>query len=150
MMATLAALGCRDSPTEPKGEPIGFQSLYASQYSGMETRRGEIIRDAGRWSAAWAEVHRGTSPQPPLPAVDLHSEMVILAAAGPRADSCWDLAIDSVRSGSAGIAVSAEEIRRTGCACLAVIVQPVHVVRAPRIEGPGFFDFDQRSVSVCP
>jgi hypothetical protein len=61
--------------------------------------------------------------------VDFDSEMVILSAAGPRADSCWDLAIDSVRAGSARIAVSAGEIRRTACACLA---------------------FDERSVPICP
>jgi hypothetical protein len=150
ILVLLMTLGCDDGPTEPRGEPIAFQTIYASPHSGIETRRGEIIRDPSRWSAVWEEVHRQTSPQPPLPAVDFGSDMVILAAAGMREDSCWDVAVGAVASRRGTVAVSAEEIRRTGCACLAVIVHPVHVVRATRSDGSGRFGFAQRTIPGCP
>jgi hypothetical protein len=148
--AALAVSGCSDDdPAGPRREPIAFQTLHASQFSGIGTRRGEIVRDQARWSAVWQEIHGSVTPQPPLPAVDFLAEMVILAAAGQRGDSCWDVSIRSVESGGGEVAVRADEIRRTGCGCAAVIVHPVHVVRAARADGPGQFAFESRDTPVC-
>jgi hypothetical protein len=145
----LAGAGCDESPTEPRRN-LAFQTIGFFPYSAIDNRGGEVIRDADRWSAAWAEIHSGTVPQPALPPVNFDAEMVILAAAGERPDSCWDVEIRSVEAGGGRIDVSVNEIHRTGCACLPAIVAPVHVVRAARADGAGRLSFALREIAVCP
>jgi len=140
-------LACSDTPTEPaRSKPVLFETLYLSQGSGIEARRGEVISDPNRWSAVWSEIHQGRSPQPPLPPADFERELVILAAMGSAPDSCWRIEVKSVTFPSRELEVAVEENRAPlDCACLTVIVNPVHVVRASRTaEIRARFQFDRR------
>lgn len=149
----LSLLSCSESPTEPRQrEPVAFVTVYVSSFSGVDARRGELITDSGRWSAVWSEIHRRSSPPPPLPSVDFGSEMVLFAALGQEPDACWSIGIESVEAtGDRSLQVSVAETRRPmSCACLAVVVNPVHAVRLPRRGRSASFRFDRRVLSgIC-
>ncbi len=147
LLASVMALACWDSPSEPGSrEPIPFQTLHATPFSAIEAKRGEVISDPNRWSAVWSEIHQGRTPQPPLPPADFERELVILAAMGSAPDSCWRIEVKSVTLASRELEVAVEENRAPlDCACLTVIVNPVHVVRVPRTaEIRARFQFDRR------
>jgi hypothetical protein len=146
----LPLLSCSESPTEPRQrEPVAFATVYVSPFSGVETRRGELITDSGRWSAVWNEIHRRSSPLPPLPSVDFGSEMVLFAALGTEPDACWSTGIEVVEAaGERSLEVSVAETRAPpSCACLAVVVNPVHAVRLQRLDRRASFRFDRRVLS---
>ena len=143
--------GCQNSssPTEPPTLPpdTRLQTVIEAQNTGIPQRRGEIVLTEDRWQEVWAEIHAGSgTPGMPAPTIDFSTEMVILAAMGDEPDSCWKIQITDARSEVVKISVSVAETRPPlSCACPAVVIQPVHVVRAPREELPGEFSF-RRSV----
>lgn len=148
----LVALGCggSKSPTEPIVRPVSFQTIYRSQTSGIHAQRGEIIQTADRWAAVWAEIHQGESMVPPLPAVDFSTEMVVLAAAGDLPDGCWNVQVSNVAPNVVRVNVAVAVTHPpVGCGCATVVVQPVDVVRAQKLDAPGVFNFYQSISGSC-
>lgn len=149
----LSLFSCSESPTEPRQrEPVAFVTVYVSSFSGVDAGRGELITDSGRWSAVWNEIHRRSSPLPPLPSVDFGSEMILFAAMGAEPDACWSTGIKAVEAaGERSLEVSVTETRfPTSCACPAVVVNPVHAILLQRLDRRASFRFSRRTLSgVC-
>src|SRR6266498_1127183 len=126
------------SPTTPdSGTPLPQQTLYDYKSSGITVRRNEAIRDAARWQAVWAELHIGSFPVPPVPAVDFSRDMVVLAALGTTQDSCFSIAVASVVATSS-LATVGIEISRfpPNCTCPPFSVTPAHAVKVRRTDTP--------------
>jgi len=145
VLAVLMVTACWDNPVEPvERENLSFSTVHQDRYSGIARRRGEVIVNAGRWEAVWQEMHSDRSPQPSLPPIDFGKETLVLAAMGEEGDACWTTEIAEVLAMKESLRVGVLEKRAPmSCACPAVVVHPVHVVRIPRRDRPASFSFDR-------
>ena len=144
--------GCNGTrtPTEPVVRPVSFETVYRSRTSGIHARRGELIFTADRWAAVWSEIHAGQDPVPPVPTVDFSTAMVVLAASGDQPDGCWNVQIANVTPNVVRVSVDVAQTHPpVGCSCPTVVVQPVHAVRATKLEAPGQFNFFQSITGSC-
>lgn len=145
VLLLLTACENSSSPTEPPTLPpdTELQTIYSAKNSGIHTRGGEIILTEERWQEVWAAIQAGSeTPGAPAPSINFSTDMLIFAAMGDEPDSCWNLTITEVRPEVAKIRVDVSETRPPlNCACPAVVIQPVHVVRVSREELPGEFNY---------
>jgi hypothetical protein len=135
IVGLVLALGCHDSPSEPRGE-VTFQSVTKTTLSprfGPQLRT--VVRDEASWEATWRELW-GDAP-PPRPAIDFRREMAVVATASL---SCFgDVAIEDVdREGGQLTVRIADAGPETLCLCIAP-TYTFHVVRATRVDGPARF-----------
>jgi hypothetical protein len=137
--------GDSSSPTSPDGV-VAFTTVHQTQFSGIRTRRGEVISRGDVWRQTWEEINATLSPKPALPTVDFERNILLLAALGETGDACKRVAIESVEHRGGALRVSAKETRPpASCVCPPVTVQPVHVVSIPRAATGASFEF--RSVT---
>lgn len=103
-----------------------------STYSGLIDSARLVVRDSSAWRQLWRQINRPFIPQPVLPSVDFHREMVVVAALGSRSSGGFDVVIDSAAEDSVGIEV---DVRRSspaaGCPVAAAITQPVDLAKLP-------------------
>lgn len=133
-------LSCSESsPTAPDG-PVAFTEVYTDMYSGILTRRQEIIATPTQWQRVWDEIYARRSPKPALPAVNFENSLLIVVGLGDTGDACKRVAVESVTRSGGALNVSVKEIRPpASCVCPPVTVQPVQVVSIPRLAtGAGF------------
>lgn len=108
-----------------------------STYTGLVDSLRGVVRDSADWRALWARINRPFIPQPELPSIDFHREMVVFAALGVRPSAGYDVVIEGVEMDSAGIEVA---LRRDspapGCPVAAVVTQPLDLARIPASEHP--------------
>ena len=154
-VATLAAIvvaACRaPAVTEVEARstggsvrPVGslatpaFDSAVAAfrYYSGVDRRTRVVVRSPAEWAALWAEITRGVSPVPPLPAVDFAERMVLVAAMGTRTSGGYAIGVESVDSAGGGLRATVVE-RSPGAHCFttAALTQPLVAVVVPRAVG---------------
>jgi hypothetical protein len=132
--------------TRLRVEPVSFTTT-----SGLRSPQRTVIRDAAAWRAAWAELSARVAPEPPLPAVDFASELVVLVALGERPTSGYQILVDSARTtADGGVVVHVRTISPAArCGVFQVLTQPVDLARLPSVSGPITFR-DQAVVVDCP
>ena len=149
LAAFLCLAGCDETPTEPQGEPVAFQTVTQASFSGLSASRRDVVRNLDDWNQVWSEIHANVSPAPGLPEVDFSQEMVLLAAMGEQASGCFQIQIRSVAAQEGLVTAAVEEIEPgEGCVCTAALSQPVHVVRTARNDVAVAFDL-ARSLQDC-
>ncbi|HEU0015855.1 MAG TPA: protease complex subunit PrcB family protein [Longimicrobium sp.] len=110
-------------PTRLEGMP--------SHHSGIATERRLVIRTRAELEAFWAELSHPNSFGP-VPAVDFHSEMLIVAAMGTRPSGGYRVSVESVASTGSGYNVVVKSVSPAReCPTLAVITQPIDILRVP-------------------
>ena len=120
-----------------------------STYSGITDSLRALIRDSVAWRALWQRVNRPFIPEPTLPQVDFHRDMVVVAALGARSTGGYDVVIEGADQDAAagGIEVA---VRRTapaaGCPVAAVVTQPVDLAKIPASDQP--VRFRERSITI--
>lgn len=133
----LLSVGCNGS-REPAGRQPSVELARFSQddgafavNSGFADAVNLVIRDSSAWSRAWATLHAGLNPQPPLPAVDFSTDMVVLVAIGEQPNGGHSVRIASLRPDAAGgLLVSAlHSAAGPGCMVPQVITSPADVAR---------------------
>jgi hypothetical protein len=138
LMAALAVAGCSGDPAGPEmprqAVAVATQAvLAATPWSGYTTAERVVITTDAEWSAAWARIHQGHSPQPPRPVVDFSRDVVILAAMGTRPSTGYSVSITEVRVHAGTFYVRVvEQAPGRRCATGDAITAPIHAVRAPR------------------
>jgi len=127
------------------------RDVYSLQsFSGMQTKLGRIITDAGGLQRAWEEVFANYAPgqKPMIPYVDFTQEVLLLAAAGPTPTQLIWFRITMVREREQHLAVLVES-RWPGCGGVPLITNPVHIVRVPRVATQATFEFVDNT-DPCP
>jgi hypothetical protein len=106
-----------------------------------------VLRSTAEWAEAWATIHEGQEPLPPLPPVDFVTDMVLLAATGTRQSGGFDVTITnaSLDAGTLRVGV-VETTPGRGCAVATVITRPVTAARVARHDGP--VEFVDRTVAI--
>lgn len=139
-------LGCTsDSPTDADS-PIAFETILQAQNSGLTVEGNQVVRNEADWARVWADLHRTTSPKPPLPAVDFSQDLVLVSAMGERPDGCYSIEVAEVILRGGRLHVRVVQRQSVGCGCTTALTYPVHVVRV-RLVLPGIsFDVEQRTV----
>jgi hypothetical protein len=142
----ITAVACTADPTDLRYGNAGM--LLQSQqvlsitgaWSGYQAPARLIIADEQAWAAAWATIHLGNSEQPPLPAINFASSVLVLAAMGERPSTGYSVTILEVRASSGTLNVTVRE-RSPGSSCFtgAAMTSPVHVVEVPRQGTTGNF-----------
>jgi hypothetical protein len=148
LVLLLPVFACDDSPTEPgERKSVVTATVLSASYTGIDRGRNELLRDAGAWSDAWNEIHARMSPRPPLPSIDFGRDMLVLAALGERPNGCFAVEIRAVEQVGATLRVEVEEAAPgPACSCTLARVQPVHVLRLARHDGP--VEFRDRRVTL--
>lgn len=156
LVAIVALTACiqHDQAGAPLGPPelntpdiLPQRDVYSLQsYSGMQTKLGRIITDAGGLQRAWDEVFANYAPgQKPLPPyVDFDQEVLLLAAAGPTPTQLIWFRITLVREREQHLAVLVES-RWPSCGGAPVTTNPVHIVSVPRVATQATFEFVDRT-----
>ncbi|HYI09093.1 MAG TPA: hypothetical protein VEK57_08470 [Thermoanaerobaculia bacterium] len=144
--------GCSgdSTPAGPDG-PVAFTDVYQSSFSGIRTRRGEIISRESRWVEVWDELQSHASPKPAIPAVNFNDRLLILAALGTNGDRCTKAQVQSVRTESGALVIRIAEVHRPStCApCPPDTSQAVHVVSVPRAATGATFTFVTATADSC-
>lgn len=118
--------------------------LAQYHYSGYEERQRLVIRDAASMAQFWATLTAGVSPQPPVPAVDFSTEMVIVAAMGSRPSGGYSIHVDQVYERDGRVTAVVREVSPSAsCVVTAALTTPVAAVRIPR--RPGDVTFAERT-----
>ena len=153
--------------------PGGLVTVDQGDSSGITAMRFEVVRDDAAWSSLWRE-HAGTGTPP---SVDFSKEMIVglwlgmkptggysvrifrmtapyLVVSGGGCPPCYG----TVCPGAAclggdttpGLLVEARETRPgSNCVVTTAITFPFHIVKVPRVEGPGVFSV-LTEVRDCP
>lgn len=147
-MLFIAGCSGESSPTGTNGA-VPFTTVYKAQVSGVASRRGEVISQAGRWTEVWAQIAAGQSPAPAMPSVNFENSLLIFVAGG-ELSSCSDFKVNTVNRVDGELQIDVVEERRNNCACPAIVARPVHVVSIPRAATGAAFEFRIVNVSGCP
>ncbi len=141
----LLLLHCGRLTTEPSST-LGMVEIHKEQFTGVQTKREEIISSPARWESVWQEIVSNRSPKPPRPSVDFFSHVLVFVARGETADSCRTIAINRVEVDRGRFEVFVDDIRAPmSCSCPPVVVDPVHVVAVARVASTATFHY--RSVT---
>jgi len=143
----LLAAGCdgRITITDPDGDFVPFQTVFLSQFSGIEDDRVQLIESEREWDDVWFEIGRGGPP----PDVDFFRDEVALVSAGTRPNGCYSIEIRSIDVRGGALRIDADLTEPgPGCVCGGVIVHPVHAVRLPRTSRRADFNV-RRIVRDC-
>ena len=121
-------LHCGRLTTEPRST-LGIVEIHKEQFTGVKTKREEIITSSSRWESVWQEIVSNRSPKPPRPSVDFSSHVLVFVARGETADSCRTIAINRVEVDRGRFDVFVDDVRAPmSCSCPPVVADPVHVV----------------------
>ena len=137
----------------PVKDPIGTESagknIARLYFSGIIDRRRSVITDSATWSAVWEQVTRNEGTPAPLPEVDFENEVVVLASMGSKPSGGFAIDISSAAAVNGQLRVVVHETSPgTTCAVTGALTAPVHMVRAPRINGPTVF-VEETSTRNC-
>jgi hypothetical protein len=122
------------------GSPVAYKTVVSAAFSGIESAREVVIKDAGAWSALWAEHSQNRMA---APEVDFSRNMLIAVFGGNNFKNdkgCGDFEIVYVGAQDGKLLVEYEFHDRTPVAmCLPVVTQPVRIVSVPRVDAPVAF-----------
>jgi hypothetical protein len=106
------------------------------------------VTDSAAWDALWAQIIRGSSPQP-VPRVDFDSQMLIVVTMDRRPTGGYGITIDSVRAVNGRVrAFVTEWSPGTRCGVTEAITEPVGLARLRRVPMPVEF-VERTRVSEC-
>ncbi len=122
-------------------DPISFETVLNSQYSGIRTPRRAVIRDAEQWRAFIREATNVDGTNPAAPAeVDFTREMVIVAAMGMRRSGGYSIAIENIFSAAGKLLVVVREVSpKTASMTTQALTAPLMAVRVARSNDPVSF-----------
>lgn len=146
----VSACSGESNPAGPDG-PVAFADVYQSSFSGIQTRRGEIISRESRWVEVWDELQSHVSPKPAIPAVNFNDRLLILGALGTNGDRCTKAQVQSVQTQGGTLVIRIAEVHRPStCApCPPDTSQAVHVVSVPRAATGATFTFVTATANSC-
>ena len=118
------------------GPPSSFTSN-----SGIGDALRIVIRDNEAWRDMWKRIHYPVSPSPPpLPEIDFSQEMVIVVALGARPSGGYGIIIDGAYERDYLLEVLVRSVSPgKGCLNVAMVTQPVDIVRLPKTQGTVVF-----------
>jgi hypothetical protein len=136
-------------------EPVGATTVARGAWSSFQGFRFEVVKDDPTWQALWqSSGGSGTAPY-----VDFSQEIVIGYWLGSRPTGGYSVDILRVISpvtviGAPGSPDGAmADIQETqpgpGCTVTQGETRPFHIVRTPRVEGPGMYELTT-VVKSCP
>jgi hypothetical protein len=139
-------IGCTGSDTLPAevpegAQPVTIRPLHPGEvFSGFDRYARLVIRDDATWAGMWQQMMRGSEPVPDLPEVDFKSDLVLLAAMGPRQTTGFSIEIEEVqiKDGDGWVTV-VERFPGPDCVTFDAITRPVHAVAVPRHPGQTIF-----------
>ncbi len=112
----------------------------------------ELVQDAAAWNAFWVLHTAGQFPQPAVPFVDFTQEAVLAVFQGMVGHGGVEITVRSLNLSVSTLAVGTVT---TGpgihCPVTAVITQPYHIVRFPRVDGLSFGSWTGSGIFTdCP
>lgn len=114
---------------------LPFDSVYASEQSGIDSPMRTLVRTPGEWASVWASVTGHVSPTPPGPEVDFDRFMLVAVGLGRRPSGGYAARITGIESTPARLTVTVEEVEPgPGCIETMALTAPVIVVRVERVD----------------
>ena len=146
ILMTATGVGGCGSPSGPSPKTalslvrLRSDSQSFLTFSGYDQPQTVVVRDGDTWQRIWNEVHRRTTPIPPLVEVDFAREIVVMAAQGSQPSSGFEILFTSA-SEADGAATVEVEAQTPGprCITLTVMTSPLDLARIPTRSGTVFF-----------
>lgn len=161
---TLVACDSPAAPADPTAEQLRYSALAIEPAWALSAERDSafdaqmapfrhyakfgagawrVARTPDRWLTLWDSIVGYTWPTPTLPAVDFASEMVVVAAHGPWANSGKGIAISHVTRLRDTTFVLVRVTSYTNCYNLSVVTSPVDARVVPLASPPTWFLVEQ-------
>jgi hypothetical protein len=118
-----------------------FSTIERGSASGITRPTTLAVKSEDEWRRVWAQHASVRAPMPSPPQIDFSREMVIAVFGGERTTGGFTVEVTGIEL-SAGITrVTYREGRPPPDSLLTqALVQPYHLVRTPRVEGPIIFE----------
>lgn len=115
------------------GTPVAYKTVVTDSFSGIETPREVVIKDAAAWSALWAEHSKGRIA---APEVDFSRNMLVAVFLGnnPICGS-FDVVHVGAKDGKLLVEYEVRDLSPVAL-CLAAITQPMRVIAVPKLDAP--------------
>lgn len=145
----LAAACSGGSARDPGGADVRYDSVYASEQSGVDAPLREVVRSAEEWSALWDRIMAGYSPVPPRPDIDFRRDMLIIVGLGTRPSGGYAVQIAGIALAGGALTVAVREVAPgAGCIATMALTAPITVVRLERLDAEIEF-VETREERVC-
>lgn len=135
-----AACKAPPPPPAPASEPVPVVRFAGSDgsfvgNSGYATATNIVIADSTGWAAAWATLHSGVQPQPPIVNVDFAREMVLLVAIGQQPNLGHGVRITGAERTDSGIVVHALHHKaHPTCGTGQALTEPADIARMAKTD----------------
>jgi hypothetical protein len=126
----------------PREERLQVDSLHQSWLSGLRSPTQVVVRDSAQWPSWWSRIDSNyVTPNPPLPAVDFSSYMLVVIGTGNHSVSGFLVRIDSAVVHDSLLTVYWADVGPgPGCPAGTGPSRPVAVVRLPLRAEPVRFE----------
>jgi len=148
-ICVVLALSCGGSPAAPA------QALQVTSVASFNTDGGAFpmettlaIRDQATWQHLWAQLNSTRIPAPALPSIDFTTEMLVVAAMGPKPTGGYQIAINGATEQGGTVTVSVTATSPGSCMVAQVLTSPVAVSKLPLRSGEVTFSI-VRQVKNC-
>jgi hypothetical protein len=115
---------------------VRFDVVSEGSFSGVHTKTETIVDSQSEWISVWKQHGSDRIPEPPLPAVDFTSSVVVAIFAGDKPDTCYRLFLREVSEDGDDIIIR-YEIGKTSSdsGCGDAITQPFTMLRIQKPQG---------------
>ena len=121
------------APTLPEGE-VTPTVLYTATSSRLVDPERRVVRTEAAYLELQDDIF-GDGPAEEFPEVNFIQDMVLAVASGEQPEACNSIGITFASADGTDLSVTVTETGpATGCACAAVLTQPVQVVSVPRAD----------------
>jgi hypothetical protein len=132
ILGLLTACATRYAPGE-----MELRTLDKGNFSGIETTRRVVARDAGEWARIWSEHQAGRQPAEPLPPVNFQEEMVIAVTMGVQPTGGYAIEVSGVELRVDALRVTVERtVPPAGAMLIQALTAPYHFAAVPRTDLP--------------
>ncbi len=144
---TVIELGTPCAPNRPAASSIAperlqVDSLYQSWLSGLRSPTQAVVVDSAEWASWWLRIAGNyVRPNPPRPAVNFSSHIVVVIGTGSHSVSGFSVRIDSAVVQDSTVTVYWADVGPgRGCPAGTGPSRPAKVVRLPKRSEPVRFD----------
>jgi len=129
MGVCLALLACQ-TPSEPSGSDIAFETIAQGSNSGHKEAAQYAITDQAEWETLWATVYTTQEPVPPVPDIHFEEQTVLAVFQGEHSTGGYAIRITNIKEGNGVLEVSVDEQSPgPGDIVTQAFTQPYHVVK---------------------
>jgi hypothetical protein len=115
---------------------VRFDVISEGSFSGIRAKTETVVDSQSEWTDVWEQHVSDRFPEPPLPAVDFTSSVIVAIFAGDKPDTCYRLFVREVSEDGDNVIVRYEIVKTSSDpGCGDAITQPFTMFRIRKPQG---------------